>query len=35
MQIAVVFFTVVAIVAVGILAYTYTPSGKRWIENMC
>lgn len=34
MQIAVVFFTVVAIVAVGILVYTYTPSGKRWIENM-
>lgn len=34
MQIAVIFFTVVAIVAVGILAYTYTPSGKRWIENM-
>ena len=34
MQIAVVFFTVVAIVAVGILSYTYTPSGKRWIENM-
>ena len=30
----VAFVTVVAIVAVGILAYTYTPSGKRWIENM-
>lgn len=34
MQIAVVFFTVVAVVAVGILVYTYTPSGKRWIKNM-
>ena len=34
MQIAVVFFTVVSIVSVGILAYTYTTYGKRWIENM-
>lgn len=34
MQIAVIFFTAVAIIAVGILVYTYTPSGKRWIENM-
>ncbi len=27
-------FTVLAVIAVGILIYTETPSGKKWIKNL-
>lgn len=34
MELVAAFFTIIVLVAGGLLLFTYTPKGKRWLKNL-